>query len=119
MNNAVYLIGRIAQEPEIKESENGKKFSQIRIATPRNYKNEEGVYETDFFNVSLFNGIAINTCEYCKQGDLIGVKGRLENNEYEDKKTGEKKFSMNVIAEKVTFLSSKNIEKSNDDRDDR
>ena len=65
----------------------------------------DGTYDTDFIRCTLWAGIAENTCEYCKKGDVIGVKGRIQTNSYEV--DGEKKYSMDVIAEKVSFLSSK------------
>ena len=55
---------------------------------------------------TLWNAIAESTCEYCKKGDIVGVKGRLQTSSYEDK-DGVKKYTSDVIAEKVTFLSSK------------
>ena len=66
----------------------------------------EGTYDTDFIKCVLWNVIAENTCEYCKKGDIVGVKGRLQTSSYEDK-DGVKKYTSDVIAEKVTFLSSK------------
>ena len=53
---------------------------------------------------TLWNGIAETTCEYCKKSDLVGVKGRLQTSQYD--KDGETKYVMDVIAEKVSFLSS-------------
>ena len=44
--------------------------------------------------------------EYCKKGDIVGVKGRMQNNIYE-KDDGTKEYKMNIIAEKVSFLSSR------------
>lgn len=107
MHNIVYLIGRLTGNPEVKELENGKKVSTITLAVQRAYKNEEGVYETDFFRCVLWDGVASNTANYCKKGDLIGIKGRLQSNSYEDKETGEKRFSMEVVTDKVSFLASK------------
>ena len=51
--------------------------------------------------------VAENTAEYCRKGDVIGVKGRLQSSTYEDKETGNTRKRMDVVAEKVTFLSSK------------
>ena len=48
--------------------------------------------------------MATNTKEYCKKGDIVGVKGRIESRVYE--KDDEKKYTTEVIAEKITFLSS-------------
>jgi len=55
---------------------------------------------------TLWGNIAENTAEYCRKGDIVGVKGRLQTNNYE-KEDGSKVFKLDVVAEKVTFLSSK------------
>ena len=52
--------------------------------------------------------MATNTKEYCKKGDIIGVKGRIESKVYE--KDDETKYKLEVIAERITFLSSNNHE---------
>lgn len=103
MLNQVVLVGRLIKSPEVKEIE-GKKVSNITLAVPRSYKNVNGEYDTDYIDCTLWQGIAENTAEYCKQGDMVGIKGRMETKTYE--KDGEKKYKTNVIAEKVTFLSS-------------
>ena len=105
MLNQTVIVGRIVGEPKIIE-DNGKKSSNLVLAVPRSYKNMEGVYETDFIRCTLWNAIAESTCEYCKKGDIVGVKGRLQTSSYEDK-DDVKKYTSDVIAEKVTFLSSK------------
>ena len=53
----------------------------------------------------MWNGIAENTAAYCHKGDIVGVKGRIQVDNYE--KDGEKRSVQKVIAEKLTFLSSK------------
>ena len=105
MNNVV-LVGRLVEDPEILVTEKGKKMSAITITVHRNYKNADGVYETDFIRCVMWNVIAENVCEYCKSGDVVGVKGRIESRSYEDEKN-EKKYITEVVAEKITFLSSK------------
>ena len=112
--NQIILVGRLAKDPEITETEEGKKFSSITLAVQRPFKNIDGIYDTDFITCSLWNAIAENTTEYCKKGDVIGVKGRLQTNSFEDKE-GNKKFSMDVIAEKITFLSSRTNNMSDKD----
>ena len=77
----------------------------MTLAVPRSYKNAEGVYETDFIDCVLWNGVANNVVEYCKKGDLVGIKGRIETRTEEVNE--EKKKITEIIAEKVTFLSSK------------
>lgn len=106
MLNQVVLVGRLTEDPQITTTENGKKLSTIILAVQRSYKNSEGLYETDFIKCILWNAIAANTTEYCHRGDIVGVKGRIQTNVYDDK-DGNKKYTTEVIAEKVTFLTSK------------
>lgn len=102
MNNFVTLIGRLTSTPEVQGSVDGKKYCFINLAINRSYKNSEGVYETDFIPVMLDGSIATNTAEYCKQGDLVGVKGMLQQT---------LDGRLQVYAEKLTFLASKDINK--------
>ena len=106
MLNQVVMVGRLVATPEVKETENGKKYTNATIAVQRSYKNAEGVYETDFVDCTLFDGVATNTAEYCKKGDVIGIKGRIQTRDVELEDETHKKY-VEVIAEKVTFLSSK------------
>ena len=105
MNNLTYLIGRLVRTPEIKQISEDKKVTNITIAVPRNYKNINGDYEMDFFDCVLWNGVAESTSNYCKKGDLIGVKGRLQSKikEFAD---GSKINIIEVVAEKISFLSN-------------
>lgn len=103
MLNQIVLVGRIVKDVEKKEVD-GKTYAELELAIPRSYKNKDGIYETDFVDCLLWGGIADNVIEYCKKGDIVGVKGRIQTEIVEDHKT------TNVIAEKVTFLSSKSKE---------
>ena len=108
MLNQTIIVGRLTKDPEIIITETGKKRTQIIVAVGRTFKNVDGTYDTDFIKCILWNGIAESTCEFCKSGDIIGVKGRLQSSTYEV--NGETKYVTEVIAEKVTFLSSNNKE---------
>lgn len=119
MMNQVFCVGRLVQDPTVETSENGKERTRITLAVPRAYKNADGEYDTDFLDCTLWGQIASNTTEYCHKGDLVGVKGRIETSTYE--KDGEKKKSTHIVADRVTFLSSRSkdiqdeIDKSEDD----
>lgn len=105
MLNQVIIVGRLVEKPILEENKNEKKVCNITLAVPRSFKNDEGIYDTDFIKCILWNSIAEHTIEYCKKGDIVAVKGRLETSVYE-KENGEKYRISNVIAEKVSFLSS-------------
>ena len=109
MLNQSILVGRIVKEPEVRETENGTKVTNITLAVQRSYKNVEGEYDTDYISCVLWKGIAETTAEYCKKGDLIGVRGRIQTRvvEYPE---AVKHSIMEVVAERVTFPSSKKQE---------
>lgn len=114
LNQAVF-VGRLVADPIVYETEKGN-VSNITLAVPRPYKNEHGEYEADFIDFVLWKGIAENTSEYCKKGDILGIKARVQSDVKEQ--DGERKKVFSIVAEKVSFLTSqrdKQQEKSNDD----
>lgn len=92
MLNQIVLVGRLVQDPEIKELENGNKTSYITLVVPRSFKNTA---------CKVGYPMCDNVKEYCKKGDLLGIKGRVQTKQEEDKSIIE------IVAEKVTFLSSR------------
>ena len=111
MLNQTVIIGRIVRDLEVHETDNGNKVAQLTLAVPRSFKNMDGEYETDYIPCVLWRGVAENTAEYCKKGDLVGIKGRIQTSQYEQ--DDEVKYVTEVVAEKVTFLSSKRTEADN------
>lgn len=104
MNN-IMLVGRLTTTPTLEHTETNQKYTKITLAVTRPYKNVDGIYETDFIPVMVYNEMAHSLTEYTRAGDLIGVKGRLETritNDTDYNKTKE----MIVVADRITFLSS-------------
>ncbi len=107
MLNQLILIGRLTHDPETKTLPDGRKVSEVVLAVQRSYKNMDGQYETDFIKVSLWEGLATAVENYCKKGVMIAVKARVQTYKYEI--DDERKLNMlEVIGERVTFLSSSN-----------
>ena len=104
MLNQVVLVGRLTRDIVVNKSDKGIKVATISLAIPRSFKNSEGVYDTDFVDCVAFDSIASNTSEYCKKGDIVGVKGRVQSRTIENE--GKKENIMDIICEKITFLSS-------------
>lgn len=88
MNNVI-LVGRITSF----------EGNEVTISVTRNYKNEDGIYMSDSIPVRLSANIGEKMKEFCKIGDVIGVKGRIEN-----------RGEVVVMAEKTTFVSPKKPE---------
>ena len=106
MLNQTVIVGRLVRDPELYETENGNKVTNITLAVPRSYKNVNGEYDTDFVPCVLWKGVAENTVEYCRKGDLLGVKGHVQTRDIEVDEDVKRKL-VEIVAEKVTFLSSK------------
>ena len=105
MLNQIVLVGRLVKNPELQITESGKKITTITLAVPRNYKNMNGEYDTDFLECTLWTNVAENTTEYCQSGDMLGVKGRVQSRIIESA-DGTKKKKTEIVAEKVTFLAT-------------
>lgn len=110
MLNQVVLVGRLVRDPELRETSDGKSVTNITLAVSRNYKNSEtGEYETDFLKATLWSGIAENTVNYTKKGSVLGIKGRVISRSIETE-DGKKYNCPEIVAEKVTFISTKKDE---------
>jgi len=106
MINNVILIGRLVRTPELRETENKNKVTNITVAVPRSFKNPNGEYESDFIDCTLWAGLAETATTFCKKGDLNALKGRLQTSTIE-KENIPKMNVINFIVEKLSFLSSK------------
>lgn len=92
MLNQMILVGRLIDNPKIEENK-----TIVTLSVPASVKDETGQYPVDKIEIEMFDNIAKNTAEYCKKGDVIGVKGRIQRRDDEP---------MKVVAEKVTFLTA-------------
>lgn len=105
MVNQLILVGRLTKDPETKILEDGRKVSDVVLAVQRGFKNMDGNYDTDFIKISVWEGLATAIESYCVKGTMIAVKARVQTYKYELDE--EKKLNMlEVIAERITFLSS-------------
>lgn len=104
MLNQIILVGRLTRNITVNKSEKGVKVATISLAVPRSFKNSEGVYDTDFIDCVAFESVAENTSDYCGKGDIVGVRGRVQSRIVSDNE--KKENIVEIIAEKVTFLSS-------------
>lgn len=111
MLNQTVIVGRLVAEPSLQKVDSGKKVANITVAVPRSYKNENGEYDTDFVDCVLWGVIAENTVEFCRKGDMVGVKGRVQTDTYKDE-DGKSRKTTKLIAEKVSFLGKSREEET-------
>jgi single-strand DNA-binding protein len=107
--NRVDLMGNLTRDPELKFTPKGTPVCQIGIAINRFWKNEQGekMEETTFVDVESFGRQAEVIAEHFKKGTPIFITGRLKQDSWDDKQTGQKRYKMKVIAEAFEFLGGK------------
>ncbi|MCY1583318.1 single-stranded DNA-binding protein [Staphylococcus pettenkoferi] len=83
MNFSVYT-GRIATDLEVKQTQAGKNVLPFTIAVQRDYKNKStNKYDTDFFRCLATGGAADFLANYGGKGYMVGLQGKMQNNNYE------------------------------------
>ncbi len=113
--NKVMLIGRLGSDVKTHQFEDGNSIANFSLATSKYYKNKETgdkVEDTEWHKIVAKNRLAEICSKYLNKGDAIYVEGKLHTRSWDD--NGTKKYSTEIVAKKIEFLSSKNNQESND-----
>ncbi len=105
--NKVMLIGNLTRDPELRTTSSGTSVCTFSIAVNRNFTNAAGEREADFINITVWRGLAENCAKYLTKGRKVAVCGALQSRTYDDKE-GNKRYALEVVADDVEFLSSRN-----------
>ena len=107
MINKIVLIGRLAQDPELRYTQgDGVAVVNFTIAVNRPFANQKGEREADFIRIVAWRKQAETCATYLAKGRLVAVEGRLQIRSYEDKE-GNKRSIAEVVANSVQFLERK------------
>ena len=111
LKNKVQLIGHLGNNPEVKETESGKKLARFSIATNEIYRNAKGekIKETTWHNLVAWGKIAGIAEKYLVKGSEVAIEGKLINRSYTDK-TGTKKYVSEVEVNELVMLGGKPAE---------
>ena len=105
--NKVFLIGRLTRDPELRYTGNNTAVASFALAVQRNFANQQGEREADFFNITVWRKQAENVKNYLSQGSQVAIEGRIQTRSY-DGNDGQKRYVTEVVADNVEFLGSKN-----------
>lgn len=108
--NRVCLNGRLTKDIDLRYTQNNVAIAIFTLAVQRKFKNQNGDYESDFINCVTYKQTAEILSKYTGKGDLIGVEGKIQTRNYENK-DGKKVYITEVIVENIDFLSTNKIEK--------
>ncbi len=108
LKNSVRLIGNLGQNPEVKETTNGKKLAKFSVATNESYRDENGkeVKETMWHNLTVWGKQADIAAKYLKKGSEVAIEGKLSNRNYTDK-DGVKRYVTEIIVNEFMMLGGK------------
>lgn len=106
MINRVVLVGRLARDPELRNTNTGKPVCSFTLAVDSRMKAEDGKNTAYFIPCVVFSQQAENVQQYIKKGSLVGIEGRLSQRSYE-RKDGTKANAFEVICDSVQFLEPK------------
>ena len=99
--NKVLLIGRLGNDPEIKQMVNGKSVARLSLATSNTWKDKntgEKKEKTEWHRVVVFNEGLVNVVQqYLKKGAQVYIEGQLSTRKWKDEKTGQDKYSTEVL----------------------
>ena len=113
--NKVLLIGRLGNDPEIKQMQNGKSVARLSVATSESWKDKstgERKEKTEWHRVVIFNeGLVGVVQKYLKKGAQVYIEGQLSTNKYTDS-NGQEKYSTQIVLQgynsSLTMLDGKN-----------
>jgi len=111
--NKVILIGNLGSDPEVKYTPSGTAVANFNIATNESWNNKDGKKEerTEWHRIVVWSRLAELCGEYLAKGKTAYIEGRLQTREWNDK-DGNKRYTTEIVAQTVQFLSPAGGEKS-------
>jgi single-strand DNA-binding protein len=106
--NRVVLTGNLTRDPELRSTQGGTSVCSLRIASNTRRRDASGEWadKPNFFDVTVWGAQGENCAQYLSKGRPVAIDGRLEWREWEDKQ-GNKRQSIDIIADSVQFLGSR------------
>lgn len=106
MLNEVILMGRLTRDPDVRMTQNGTTAANFTLACERDYAPQGQDRETDFFDIVAFRNTADFVGQYFAKGQLVAVKGRLQQRDWTDKQ-GNKRRTTEILADRCYFAEKR------------
>jgi single-strand DNA-binding protein len=107
--NKVILIGNLGKDPEVKYTPQGKPVAQFSLATNERTKDKDGQWQdrTEWHNIVLWERLAEIAGEYLKKGSKVYIEGRIRTETWDDKQTGQKRYTTKIVGHDLVLLSGR------------
>ena len=111
LRNKVSLIGRLGNNPEVVNLQNGNILTRFRVATNESYKDKQGEWkqQTQWITINTWGKLARQAEKVLEKGQEIFLEGKLVSNSYESSQ-GEKRYSTHVEASEFMIIQPVNKE---------
>jgi len=107
MLNKVFIMGRLARDPELRRTQSGIAVASFTLAVDRDYKDKSsGERGVDWIDCTAWRQAGEFVSKYFTKGRMAIVEGRLQITDWTDK-DGNKRRKTEVIVENVYFGDSK------------
>lgn len=106
MINSVVLMGRLTYDPELRSTPSGVSVIRFQIACDRRFQGSDEERKADFIDVTAWRQTAEFISRYFHKGSMIAVEGSIQTENFTDK-DGNKRKSVQVVANNVSFCGSK------------
>jgi single-strand DNA-binding protein len=106
--NKVIIVGRLGGDPEVRYTPGGQAVAKLSVATSENWNDKQGQKQerTEWHRVVVWGKMAEVCGQHLSKGRQVYVEGRLQTRSWDDKATGQKKYSTEIVAQTVQFLGS-------------
>jgi single-strand DNA-binding protein len=118
MLNKIIIMGRLTRDPELRRTQGGTAVTSFTMAVDRDFKSQSGEKETDFIDVVAWRNTGEFAAKYLAKGRMAAVEGRIQVRDWQDK-DGNRRKSVEVVADNVYFADSKRDSKPQESRDDQ
>lgn len=108
--NKVMIIGNLGRDPEVRVTQGGGKVATLNVATSESWTNKntgEREEKTEWHRMVIFGKGAEVVEKYLKKGAKAFFEGRLQTRKWEDKNTGQEKFTTEIVVDNFTMLDRK------------
>jgi single-strand DNA-binding protein len=102
MINKTILLGRVASEPNLKQTQSGVSVLSFTVAVERSYTKQGEEKQADFISCVAWKNTAEFISKYFSKGRMIAIEGNLRTRTYEDK-NGSKHYVTEVYVDSVSF----------------
>lgn len=111
--NKVFLVGRLARDPELRYSSNNTASMRCAIAVDRQFAREGEERGADFINIVAFGTRAETMKKYLVKGSQIAIDGRIQTGSY-DGQDGKRVYTTDVVIDNFQFLDSRSSRPTGD-----